>query len=237
MASLFMEGLLLQASLIFALGAQNLFVLESGVRRHYPISISFVCFACDLILIMLGVAGAGSLFSAFPQIKIVVGSLGVIFMFQYGLGKLLSPASEQELNEVLEHKKNLKRSLMLAVTFSILNPHAYLDAFILIGGFSSKYNDLTDRVLVGLGASVFSLIWFLALSGASSVMKPLLCQPSRMRVVTSLAGLFLLFLSAKLGMDVYSWIKESQSVPTMAVNEMFNGYPPSPGHLFTSILF
>lgn len=237
MTNLFMEGLLLQASLIFALGAQNLFVLESGIRRHYPVSISFVCFACDLTLIMLGVAGAGTLFSAFPLIKIVVGILGVIFMFQYGLGKLLGPVGAKELNDVLEHKKNLKRSLMLAVTFSVLNPHAYLDAFILIGGFSSKYALLSDRLLVGLGAAAFSLIWFLVLSGASSVMKPLLCQPSRMRVVMSVAGLFLLFLSAKLGMDVYSWIKESEHVPTMAVNHVLKGYPASPGHLFTSILF
>lgn len=236
MSALFMEGLLLQASLIFALGAQNLFVLESGIRRQYPVSISFVCFFCDLALIMLGVAGAGTLFAAYPSLKILVGVLGVIFMFQYGLSKVFGPSSMDEQKEILDHQKNLKRSLLLAVTFSILNPHAYLDAFILIGGFSSKYDLLSDRLAVGLGASTFSLIWFLVLSGASSYMKPLLSHPVRMRMVTSTAGVCLLVLSAKLGMDVYSWILESHD-PKMAVNAVMAYYPSTPGQLFTSILF
>lgn len=236
MSALFMEGLLLQASLIFALGAQNLFVLESGLRRQYPVSISFVCFFCDFILIMLGVAGAGTLFAAFPSLKILVGVLGVVFLFQYGLGKLLAPTLTEDQKEVLSHQKDLKRSLMLAVTFSILNPHAYLDAFILIGGFSSKYDLLSQRLAVGLGASAFSLIWFLVLSGASSFMKPLLCHPVRMRLVTSVAGLCLIILSAKLGMDVYGWIIEGHD-PKMAVNAVLAYYPHTPGQLFTSILF
>jgi L-lysine exporter family protein LysE/ArgO len=44
MLQVFLEGFLLQASLIFALGAQNLFVMESGIRRHYHLTVSFVCF-------------------------------------------------------------------------------------------------------------------------------------------------------------------------------------------------
>lgn len=238
MMNLFLEGLFLQASLIFALGAQNIFVLESGLKRRFHLTVSFVCFFCDLLLIMIGVAGAATLFSAFPQIKILVGILGVVFLFHYGISKIFG--NNQELvdnseSEEFNFKKSLKQTVILAVTFSILNPHAYLDAFILIGGFSSKYAQMNDRLTLGLGAACFSLIWFLVLSSASSYMKPFLSNPRRMRIVMSTAGLVLVMLSAKLSLDVYSWTIEDSS-RVIAFTDVFN-YKQPPARLFTSILF
>lgn len=235
MGSLFFEGLLLQASLIFALGAQNLFVLESGLRRQNHLTVSFVCFLCDLTLILLGVAGAATIFGRFPELKIIIGLLGVSFLFAYGVSKLLGQSGESIQSKEDSLNITLKRSIMLSLTFSILNPHAYLDAFILIGGFSSKYPDVRDRIVLGLGAAVYSGIWFLILSTLSSVMKPILENPSRMRVVMSGAGLILIFLSGKLGLDVAHWIGEELShsyVLTALVK-----FPHPPGRVFTSILY
>lgn len=230
MGSLFLEGLVLQASLILALGAQNIFVLEAGLKRQHHLIISFVCFLCDLTLILLGVAGAATLFTYYPGLKVFIGVLGVSFLFTYGMSKLFSGSTVLTLSSD-PVKSTLKRSVILAMTFSILNPHAYLDAFILIGGFSSKYDALEDRIILGLGAGVYSGIWFLILSSLSSVMKPVLQHPVRMKVIMSLAGIVLIILSGKLSIDVLGWIgidvKGSYSV----------SYPVSPGNVFTSILF
>ena len=234
MGSLFFEGLILQASLIFALGAQNLFVLEAGLRRQHHLAVSFVCFLCDLVLILLGVAGAATLFNQFPYLKILVGFLGVTFLFAYGVSKLFSPDPEK-IAAASTIEKTLKKSVILAMTFSILNPHAYLDAFILIGGFSTKYDAMSDRIMFGLGAAVYSGLWFLLISTMSSVMKPILENPVRMRVVMSVAGFDLIFLSGKLGMDVASWI-EMEVGGSMVLNNLVN-YPHPPGALFTSILY
>jgi L-lysine exporter family protein LysE/ArgO len=231
MHSLFMEGLLLQASLIFALGAQNLFILESGLRRDYHLTVSLICFLCDLALIMLGVAGAASLFNQFPILKILVGVVGVAFLFHYGLSKLMTPQETVVSSDHTLGSSNLKRSVLLAITFSVLNPHAYLDAFILIGGFATKYELLSDRITLGLGAACFSGIWFLMLSSASSLMQPLLANPRSMRRIMSVAGLVLVALSGRLGMDVYSWIQET-SYPVLGLS-----YPQPPGVFFTSILY
>jgi L-lysine exporter family protein LysE/ArgO len=235
MGSLFFEGLVLQASLIFALGAQNIYVLEAGLRRQHHLTVSFVCFLCDMTLILLGVAGAATLFTQFPHLKILVGVLGVSFLFAYGVSKLFSH-SEESL-KVQKHDLNItmKKSIMLAVTFSILNPHAYLDAFILIGGFSTKYADLQDRIILGLGAAFYSGVWFLILSSLSSVMKPILEHPGRMRKVMSVAGVVLIFLSAKLGLDVMDWIN-LEYAPSMAMKG-FLAYPSAPGFLYSSILY
>lgn len=234
MGSLFFEGLLLQASLIFALGAQNIFVLEAGLRRQHHLAVSFVCFLCDFALIMLGVAGAATLFTKFPHLKIFVGILGVSFLFAYGIGKIFArPEESKDTTQAL--KTTLKRSVLLAFTFSVLNPHAYLDAFILIGGFSTKYEALQDRLMLGFGAAIYSGVWFLILSTFSSVMKPLLVQPARMQKVMSVAGVILVFLSAKLGLDVVDWII-LEFRPEIAFQSLIQ-YPLPPGTMFTAILY
>lgn len=234
MERLFVEGLVLQASLIFALGAQNLFVLESGMRRQYPLVVSFVCFICDLILIMLGVAGAATLLSKLPYVKIVIGGLGVAFLFQYGMSKIFARPVEAGSQELLNQRKDLRRSILLAITFSILNPHAYLDAFVLIGGYSAKYTELNERLSLGFGAACFSGIWFVMLSSASSYIQPLLADPIRMRRVLSAAGFVLVLLSGKLGLDVFRWATEE-----FGGLKVLNGilYPMSPGNVFTAILY
>lgn len=209
MIQVFLEGFLLQASLIFALGAQNLFVLESGMRRNYHLTVSFVCFLCDLTIIMLGVMGAATLFHHFPEFKIVVGIVGIIFLLQYGIGKLRKPKEDLYLSDVVK-EKSLRKSILSAITFSILNPHAYLDGIVLIGGYSSKYSELPLRMGVGLGAAFCSLVWFLILSSASGMMMPLFQNPRRMRWMMSTAGLVLIFLSARLSVDVYDWLLEMQ---------------------------
>lgn len=208
MKSVFLEGMLLQASLIFAVGPQNLFVLESGLKRHFHLTVSLVCFFCDMALIMLGVIGAGTFFNQFPAIKIIVGIVGVGFLVLYGINKIRHTDSSH-----LEFEKNGKRTcykaaILSAVTFSVVNPHAYLDGIVLIGGYSSKYSDLFSRIALGLGAASFSLIWFVALSMGAAFMIPLFHNEKRMRFIMGSAGVILLLMSAKLGMDVVGWVEE-----------------------------
>lgn len=228
MEKFFLEGFTLQASLIFALGAQNLFVLESGLKKNNPLTVSFVCFLCDLTLILLGVAGAASLFNSLPSLKILIGVVGVGFLFLYGLQKIYETSTV--VAEVKESGAfNMKRSAILALTFSVLNPHAYLDAFVLIGGYSSKYADIDQRLMLGLGAAVYSGVWFLLLSSFSGFMKPLLTNQKRMKMMSACAGTILLVLSGKLAVDVLNWI------PTGTLNpwpENFQGLT-----LFSTIIY
>ncbi len=209
METLFFEGFLLQASLIFALGAQNLFVIESGLKKQNPVLISLVCFFCDLTLIMIGVSSAGYLVSTFLELKIIIGLLSSLFLLYYGLKKIFGPMSESPMTNVDEMKKSLWQSLVLAITFSWLNPHAYLDAFILIGGYASKYHQLSDRLTLGWGAACFSLVWFLTLISASHFFRPLLSRSKSMKMISVLSGSLLVFLSLRMGQDLYAWMQAS----------------------------
>jgi L-lysine exporter family protein LysE/ArgO len=229
---IFFEGFILQASLIFALGAQNLFVLESGLKRQHHIAVSAVCFLCDLTLILLGVAGAATLFNAFPKLKIVIGIIGVIFLFLYGLQKFTRNEMIELSKESFENS-TLAKSIMLAATVSILNPHAYLDAFILIGGYASKYPTLSDRITLGTGAAIYSGLWFVCLSTLSSLLKPFLLNPLRSRFIMRTAGLALILLSGKLALDVLHWVP-IEVAPRMP-DIILHGPPVM--RLYTSILY
>ena len=41
--------------MIFAIGAQNIFVIEQGLKKQYIFLVCFICSISDLILIFLGI--------------------------------------------------------------------------------------------------------------------------------------------------------------------------------------
>lgn len=203
---IFLEGFLLQASLILALGAQNIFVLESGLKKQRHLLVAFVCSLCDAVLILLGVAGAASIFVQVPVLKIGFGILGVLFLVFYGAKKLIEgfrPAPLAESGALTT--SSTRKVILLARGFSLLNPHVYLDTVILVGGYSAKFSDLSTRIEFGAGAASFSALWFFALAIFAYGSRRLLNNPRGMQIISLLSGIILLALSFKLGRDVYSW--------------------------------
>ncbi len=122
----FLEGFVLQASLILALGAQNIFILNSGLRRHRHLFVAGICSICDFILILLGVLGFASLFLQVPLLKIFLGLVGVIFLIYYGLLKILEGRKGFRIEDVAVGRSSLKETFFLSLSFSLLNPHAIL---------------------------------------------------------------------------------------------------------------
>ncbi|MFT6068432.1 MAG: L-lysine exporter family protein LysE/ArgO [Bacteriovoracaceae bacterium] len=205
----FSDGLFLQASLILALGAQNIFVLESGLKKRSPFTVAAICSFCDFVLIMLGVLGASSLFLHFPYLKIGFGVIGVGFLFFYGLKKLKEGIRPLKLEESkVQTTTSIKKVISLSLAFSLLNPHVYLDTLVLIGSYAAKFPVIKNRISFGLGASFFSIIWFFSLAFFSSSMNQLLNNPKSMRVVSFVSGLILLVLTWKLGVDQLNWISK-----------------------------
>ena len=203
----YLEGFFLSASLILALGAQNIFVLESGLRRRRHLLVALVCTVCDALLIGVGVAGAATIFVRVPLLKIIFGFLGVAFLVYYGLQKFregLRPPPPVQQEALAAH--SVRSVLLLSLSFSLLNPHVYLDTVILIGGYAAKFADLGTRMQFGFGAASFSALWFFGLALFAQVLSRFLHNPQAMRVIALLSGLILLVLSLKLGRDVLGWV-------------------------------
>ena len=211
MLAIFLQGFFLQASLILALGAQNIFVLNSGLRRQRHLLVAFVSSVCDTLLVFVGVLGVATIFVQVPLLKIGLGIVGVGFLFYYGILKLKEAKNGTSLAVSKAQGTTIKQAVMASLGFSLLNPHVYLDTVVLIGGYSSKFPELIDRFYFGAGASTFSTIWFFGLALLASVASRFLNNPKAMRIVALISGLILVLLSFKLGSDVLGWLTAERS--------------------------
>lgn len=212
--SIFAQGFFLQASLILALGAQNIFLLNAGLRRQRHLVAATVCSVCDAILIFIGVLGVASLFMQIPILKISLGALGVAFLFFYGVMKLRETTTDFKLSVSNGPTSSVKQTVIASLGFSLLNPHVYLDTVVLIGGYSSKFPALTERFYFGAGASVFSVLWFFGLALLASAGGRLLNNSRAMKIISFLSGIILILLSIKLGIDVFGWATNGSAAAT-----------------------
>jgi L-lysine exporter family protein LysE/ArgO len=207
MYSIFLQGFFLQASLILALGAQNIFVLNSGLRRQRHLLVALVSSICDTLLIAVGVLGVATVFVQVPLLKIGLGILGVSFLFFYGVMKLREAKNGVHLSLVSTQQSTVKQTILTTLGFSLLNPHVYLDTVVLIGGYSSQFDQLRERFYFGAGASFFSALWFFGLVFLAAVCSRVLNNPRAMRAVSLVSGLILVYLSMRLGRDVLEWVR------------------------------
>lgn len=206
MLNIFIQGFLLQASLILALGAQNIFVLNSGLRKQRHLLVALVSSLCDTLLIFVGVLGVATFFVQFPVMKIGLGVVGVGFLLFYGIVKLKEARKGVEISQSSNQVTTIKQTILTSLGFSLLNPHVYLDTVVLVGGYSSKFGSWLDRFYFGFGASSFSTIWFFGLALLASLASSFLNNSKAMRVVSLVSGIILVVLALKLGTDVYGWI-------------------------------
>ncbi|MFG5410147.1 LysE family transporter [Piscinibacter sakaiensis] len=83
-AGAFVQGGLMTAGLIVAIGAQNALVLQQGLRRTHVGPVVALCTASDWLLIAAGVFGLGSLVRSAPGLLEVFRWGGASFLLAYG---------------------------------------------------------------------------------------------------------------------------------------------------------
>src|SRR3954452_1496932 len=76
-------GLSLGASLVVAVGAQNTFVLQQGLRREHVGAVVAVCLGLDAVLMSLGVNGVAAAFETHPAWLKALGWAGAAFLLWY----------------------------------------------------------------------------------------------------------------------------------------------------------
>ena len=146
-------------SLILAIGAQNIFVIEQGLKKQHIFIVCLVCSISDLILIFLGIF----LFHFFVQyfnstIELIFNILLIIFLIHFIYLKIKSFNFKIDLNN--ETKKISKFNIFLkTLGFTYLNPHVYSDTVFFLGNFSKNFI-FDQKILFGIGASIASFLFF-----------------------------------------------------------------------------
>jgi len=146
-------------SLILAIGAQNIFVIEQGLKKQHIFLVCFVCSISDLILIFLGIF----LFHYFIQyfnstIELLFNILLIIFLIHFIYTKIKSFNFKVIFNDEVPDISKFNIFLK-TLGFTYLNPHVYSDTVFFLGNFSKNFI-LNQKILFGVGASIASFIFF-----------------------------------------------------------------------------
>ena len=182
----YISGFLLGLSLIIAIGSQNAFVLNQGLKREHIFYICLFCAVSDALLILAGVAGFGAVTTRYPQAVMVAKIAGVIFLVVYGLQSLYASMRRSHALQVEgQIVTSLKKSLLLCLGFTWLNPHVYLDTVVLLGSVSSRFTG-NACVAFWAGAVCASTFWFLGLSLGGQLLAPLFARPAAWRLLDCL---------------------------------------------------
>ena len=146
-------------SLILAIGAQNVFVIEQGLKKQHVFLVCFICSISDFILIFLGIF----LFHYFTQyftatVELIFNILLIIFLIHFIYSKLKSLNSIVSFNDRVPEISKLN-VFIKTLGFTYLNPHVYSDTVFFLGNFSKSFI-LNQKILFGIGASIASLLFF-----------------------------------------------------------------------------
>ena len=160
-------GFLTGLSLILAIGAQNIFVIEQGLKKQYIFLVCLICSISDLILIFLGIF----LFHYFYQffnsiIELIFNILLIIFLIYFIYTKIKSFDIEVSFNSNIEGTSKFK-IILKTLAFTYLNPHVYSDTVFFLGNFSKNYQ-LDQKISFGIGASIASFLFFFILGYLSN---------------------------------------------------------------------
>ena len=194
-------GFLTGLSLILAIGAQNIFVIEQGLKKQHIFLVCVVCAVSDFILIFLGIF----LFHYFTQyfsstIELVFNILLIIFLLHFIYSKLKTYNSSINLNS--ETKEISKFDILLkTLGFTYLNPHVYSDTVFFLGNFSKNFL-LNQKVLFGLGASISSFLFFFLIGYLSKFLSKYAQNQKIWKVINIFIITFMSFLTLYIFLEV-----------------------------------
>lgn len=196
----FFQGFGVSGGLIVAIGAQNAYVLSQSMRRNHHLAVAGICILCEVLLIGTGVAGVGAAVSANPVLLHIATWGGAAFLLWYGFGSFRSAFRGGSLAAGAHKDKTLKAAIAGALAVTLLNPHAYLDTVVLLGGISGGYQG-AGRYAFGAGALTASFFWFLSLTLFGQVLAPIFKRPAAWRILDTLVGITMWTIAVTLVMD------------------------------------
>jgi L-lysine exporter family protein LysE/ArgO len=196
--SAYLTGLILGASLIIAIGAQNAFVLRQGLLRAHVALVVIVCILIDVALTTIGVGGLSASLGRDPLALEALAVAGAAFLGWYGYGAARRACAIQALAVAPARGTQSARGVLLqTLAVSLLNPHVYLDTVMLIGSVGVQQPaPLRPAFLAGVWTASFG--WFASLGFGSRLLAPVFARPIAWRVLDALVALVMWGIAAAL---------------------------------------
>tara|TARA_B100001250_G_scaffold148395_1_gene127135 strand:+ start:46 stop:660 length:615 start_codon:yes stop_codon:yes gene_type:complete len=191
-------------SLILVLGAQNIFVIEQGLKKQYVFLVCLICSISDLFLIFVGIF----LFHYFSQffnstIELIFNILLLIFLFYFIYTKIKT----FNKNETINFNKNIKNISAISIFlktlgFTYLNPHVYSDTVFFLGNFSKNFS-MIQKINFGIGASIASFLFFFTIGYLSTFLSKYLISEKIWKIINFFIIIFMSLLSIYIFADIF----------------------------------
>ncbi len=189
----FIFGFYLGFSLILAIGPQNLFVIEQGLKKNNVFLVCLICSISDFIFIVIGATAFYFFSKTNPVVDLVLNFLLLVFIFYFIWNKLNTSPEVHSLNMACK-KGTVGGVILKTLAFTYLNPHVYSDTIFIIGGFSRGFL-LSEKIAFVIGASLSSFIYFFSLGYASSYFANFINNQSSWRWINRIVMTTMLVLS------------------------------------------
>ena len=191
-------GFFTSLSLILAIGAQNIFVIEQGLKKQHIFFVCLICSVSDLILIFLGIF----LFHYFVQyfnstVELIFNILLITFLLHFIYSKIKAFNNkvifDNNNNEISKYDIFLK-----TLGFTYLNPHVYSDTVFILGNFSKSFL-INEKIIFGIGASISSFLFFFLIGYLSKF----LSKYAESKKVWNIINLFIIIFMSFLTLLVF----------------------------------
>ena len=185
----FIQGFIIGSSLIIAIGPQNLYVINQGLKKNFIFIVVLICSLSDSLLIVCGIYLSNNILSLNPSIITIMKLVGGIWLILYGINKI-----KNSRNHVINNKEFNEASFIkvvmttLAITYA--NPHVYLDTVILLGSISVNFD---SKLYFGLGAIFASFVFFFSLGYFSNFLSQYIKSQKVWFYIDNVMGFLMLF--------------------------------------------
>ena len=163
----FIQGLIIGSTLIIAIGPQNLFVINQGLKKSFVFTVVLFCSISDSILIIIGINLSSLIIDINTNTIVILKILGGIWLVFYGLNKIRKVKNIRNIKNNTEIGNDLIKVLITLFLITYANPHVYLDTIILIGSISTNFE---SQLYFGIGAVLASFIFFFSLGYLSQIL-------------------------------------------------------------------
>jgi L-lysine exporter family protein LysE/ArgO len=174
-------------------------VLRQGLVREHVLVVVAICAVSDLVLIVAGVAGIGTVVERAGWLVDVIRWFGVAFLVGYGVRSLLQARRSGALAAGGPARLSMRTAALTATALTWLNPHVYLDTVLLLGSIANTHGP-DGRWWFAVGAGAASLVWFSGLGFGARLLSPLLARPRAWQVLDVLVGLTMLGIAVLLAL-------------------------------------
>ena len=185
----FIQGFIIGSTLILAIGPQNLYVINQGLKKNFVLIVVIICSLSDSLLIVCGIYLSNYILSLNTSIITIMKLIGGIWLILYGINKIKN-SRQHKIKSNAFNEASFTKVVLTTLAITYANPHVYLDTVILLGSISINFD---SKIFFGLGAICASFIFFFSLGYFSNFLSQYIKSPKVWFYIDNVMGFLMFF--------------------------------------------